>query len=242
MADLRGVVFDAYGTLFDVYSIGQRAEQHFPGMGAAISTTWRDKQIEYSRLVTLSDPSASGSRHYQTFWELTRAALVYSLQKLNLSFAAAEIDDLMSGYARLDAYPECRSVLQALRSSGLVTAVLSNGSPDMIQAASDSSGLTPWLSHRISVDSVRQFKTSPACYALAPQVLGLPTESLLFVSSNGWDVVGARWFGFRTCWVNRQGLPFETIGERPHHTCSTLEGVLALAGLFETAARPKLGA
>jgi len=113
MADLRGVVFDAYGTLFDVYSIGQRAEQHFPGMGAAISTTWRDKQIEYSRLVTLSDPSASGSRHYQTFWELTRAALVYSLQKLNLSFAAAEIDDLMSGYARLDAYPECRSVLRA---------------------------------------------------------------------------------------------------------------------------------
>ena len=228
MARLRGVVFDAYGTLFDVYSIGKRAEQRYPGMGVAISTTWRDKQIEYSRLVTLSDPSPSGSRHYQTFWELTRAALVYSLQKLNLSHTAVEIDDLMSGYARLDAYPECLTVLQAVKASGLVSAILSNGSPDMLSAAAESSGLTPWLDHLISVDSVRQFKTSPVCYALASQVLGIPTESLLFVSSNGWDVVGAQWFGFRTCWVNRQGLPFETIGERPHHMCSALDGVLAL--------------
>ncbi len=228
MAGLRGVVFDAYGTLFDVYSISKRAEQRYPGMGAAISTTWRDKQIEYSRLVTLSDPSPSGSRYYQTFWELTRAALVYSLQKLNLSHTVVEIDDLMSGYARLESYPECLAVLQAVKARGLVSAILSNGSPDMLRAAAENSGLTPWLDHLISVDAVRQFKTSPACYALASQVLGIPTGSLLFVSSNGWDVVGARWFGFRTCWVNRQGLPFETIGERPHHMCSALDGVLAL--------------
>jgi len=228
MADFRGVVFDAYGTLFDVYSIAKRAEQRFPGMGPAISTTWRDKQIEYSRLVTLSDPAESGSRHYQTFWALTRAALLYTLQKLNLPHAAAELDDLMSGYARLDAYPECLTVLKALKERGLATAILSNGSPDMLKVASDSSGLTPWLDHLISVDSVRQFKTSPACYALAPKVLALPAESLLFVSSNGWDVVGARWFGFQTCWINRQGLPVETIGEPPHHVCATLHGVTDL--------------
>ena len=228
MAGFRGVVFDAYGTLFDVHSIAKRAEQRFPGMGPAISTTWRDKQIEYSRLVTLSDPAESGSRHYQTFWALTRAALLYSLQKLNLPHTAVELDDLMSGYARLDAYPECLMVLKALKAQGLGTAILSNGSPDMLRVASDSSGLTPWLDHLISVDSVRQFKTSPACYALAPKVLAVPAESLLFVSSNGWDVVGAGWFGFQTCWINRQGSPVETIGAPPHHIFRSLEGVLTL--------------
>ena len=225
MAGLRGVVFDAYGTLFDVHSIAKRAEQRFPGAGAAISSIWREKQIEYSRLVTLSDPSDSGSRHYQSFWELTRSALVYSLRKLALSYTTADLDDLMGGYARLDAYPECLKVLQGLKERGFITAILSNGSPEMLKVASESSGLTPWLDHLISVDTVRQFKTNPACYALASQELRLPTESLLFVSSNGWDVVGARWFGFHTCWVNRQGLPLETIGEPPHHMCDTLDGV-----------------
>jgi 2-haloacid dehalogenase len=227
MAGFRGVVFDAYGTLFDVHSIAKRAEQRFPGAGAAISSNWREKQIEYSRLVTLSDPSHSGSRHYQSFWDLTRWALVYSLRKLALPHTSADVDDLMGSYAHLDAYPECLAVLQALKTRGFITAILSNGSPEMLKVAADSSGLTPWLDHLISVDPVRQFKTSPACYALASQVLSLPIESLLFVSSNGWDIVGARWFGFQTCWVNRQGLPFETIGEPPHHICDALDGALA---------------
>ncbi len=228
MTALRGVVFDAYGTLFDVYSIARRAEQRFPGMGAALSVAWRDKQIEYSRLVSLSDPSATGSRYYQTFWDLTRAALIYSLQRLGLEHQAGDIDDLMSGYARLDAYPECAAVLQAIKARGLATAILSNGSPEMLKVAADSSGLAPYLDHIISVDPVRQFKTSPSCYALASQVLHAPTASLMFVSSNGWDALGATWYGFRTCWVNRQGLPFETLGERPHHSCATLEGVLSV--------------
>ena len=230
MAALRGVVFDAYGTLFDVYSIAKRAEQRFPGMGTALSVLWRDKQIEYSRLVTLSDPSATGSRYYQSFWDLTRAALLYSLQRLGLQHQAGDIDDLMSGYARLEPYPECAAVLQAVRARGLATAILSNGSPDMLKIAADSSGLAPYLDHIISVDPVRQFKTSPLSYALATKALQAPAESLVFVSSNGWDAVGATWFGFRTCWVNRQALPFETIGERPAHSCATLEGVLAVLG------------
>ena len=163
MEGLRGVVFDAYGTLFDVHSIAKRAEQRFPGAGAAISSIWREKQIEYSRLVTLSDPSDSGSRHYQSFWELTRSALVYSLRKLALSYTTADLDDLMGGYARLDAYPECLKVLQGLKERGFITAILSNGSPEMLKVASESSGLTPWLDHLISVDTVRQFKTNPAC-------------------------------------------------------------------------------
>ncbi len=226
MAALNGVVFDAYGTLFDVHSIGRRAEELFPQMGATISTVWRDKQIEYSRLVSLSDPSPGGSRYYQPFWDLTRAALEYSLAKLGLAHGTQEVDDLMRGYARLDAYPECAAVLKAVKARGLKTAILSNGSPDMLKVAADSSGLVPWLDHLISVDSTRQYKTSPVCYVLASKTLQVPTDSLMFVSSNAWDAMGAKWYGFRTCWVNRQNLPPEAIGLPPDHTCRTLEGLI----------------
>lgn len=119
-------------------------------------------------------------------------------------------------------------MLRALKARGLVTAVLSNGSPDMLRAAASHSGLGRYLDHLISVDSVRQFKTSPSCYELAPRTLGLPVASLLFVSSNAWDALGATWFGFPTCWVNRQGLPFETIGPRPRYTCTDLSGLEGL--------------
>jgi 2-haloacid dehalogenase len=225
MADIRGVVFDAYGTLFDVYSIGRKAEQLFPGMGAAISTVWRDKQIEYSRLVSLSDPSPQGSRHYQSFWVLTRAALEYSLARLGLAYDQGQVEDLMSGYATLDAYPECEDVLRAVKALGLPTAILSNGSPEMLSSAADSSGLGSHLNHLISVDGVRQFKTSPVCYELAPRTLQIPVESLLFVSSNAWDALGATWYGFQTCWVNRQGLPLEKLGPPPHHVRPDLRGI-----------------
>jgi 2-haloacid dehalogenase len=222
---VQGVIFDAYGTLFDVHSIGKRAEQLFPGMGPSISTLWRDKQIEYSRLVSLADPGPSGSRYYRTFWELTRAALVYALQRTGVRYAAPEIDDLMRGYAALDAFPECANALRAIRSKGLTTAILSNGSPDMLHDALRSSGLDALIDHVISVDSVRQFKTHPMCYELASSRLNVAGESLMFVSSNGWDVMAASWFGFITCWVNRQGLPLETIGDPPHHVLANLEGV-----------------
>ncbi len=228
MTNIRGVVFDAYGTLFDVYSIGRKAEGLFPGMGAAISTVWRDKQIEYSRLVSLSDPSLQGSRHYQSFWALTRSALEYSLARLGLVYGQQQVDGLMSAYATLEAYPECEEVLRTVKAMGLPTAILSNGSPEMLHSAADSSGLMPYLDHLISVDGVRQFKTSPVCYELAPRTLKAPVEKLLFVSSNAWDALGATWFGFQTCWVNRQGLPGERLGPPPHHACTDLKGIVAV--------------
>lgn len=228
MSDFRGVVFDAYGTLFDVHSIGRKADQHFPGMGAAISIAWRDKQIEYSRLVSLSDPSPQGSRHYQSFWTLTRSALEYALALLGLAYDLEQVDSLMGGYATLDAYTECEGVLRHVKALDLPMAILSNGSPEMLSVAADSSGLTPYLDHIISVDGVRQFKTSPICYELAPRTLEVPVENLLFVSSNAWDVMGASWFGFQTCWINRQGLPFERLGPRPHHVCADLSGIVDL--------------
>ena len=226
MSKIRGMVFDAYGTLFDVYSIGRLAETMYPGSGAAITALWRDKQIEYSRLVTLSDPDANGSRHYQPFWDLTLAALEYSLQKLGLQHGQQDLQKLMDQYAQLDAFPECKSVLQKLSAMELPTAILSNGSPQMLQSAADHSGLTPYLNHLISVEQIRQFKTHPKAYALASKTLNIPTDQLLFVSSNGWDVMGATWYGFNTCWINRAGLPFETLGPRPSFDGSDLNLVL----------------
>lgn len=215
MSNIRGLVFDAYGTLFDVHSVGRQAESMFPGSGAAVSGLWRDKQIEYSRLITLSDPDPKGSRHYQSFWDLTQAALAYSLQRLGLPHGPAHIKALMDQYANLDAFPECASVLKQLNEVGLPMVVLSNGSPEMLASAAIHSGLKTHLKQLISIDQARQFKTHPQAYGLADKILGIPAQELLFVSSNGWDVVGASWYGFTTCWINRAGLPFETIGPRP---------------------------
>lgn len=224
----RVVVFDAYGTLFDVYSVGALAEHLYPGQGAALSVLWRDKQIEYTRLISLSDPSPQGSRHYQSFWEITRAALRYALARLGLAHSAPHEDALMDQYARLSAFAENLQVLQALRERGLATAILSNGSADMLRSAVHSAGMNDWLDAVLSVDDVRQFKTTPTSYQRVLDHFGLAPDQVLFVSSNGWDVMGATWFGFRTLWVNRQGLPPETIGPAPHHTGSDLRAVLAL--------------
>jgi 2-haloacid dehalogenase len=230
---LRGLAFDAYGTLFDVHSIAQLADELFPESGTQISMLWRQKQIEYSQLSALSDPSPEGSRHYRSFRELTEASLRYSLQRLNLPFNTTHIQTLMGGYDRLKAYPECASVLKHIRSLGLPTAILSNGSPDMLEAAVASSGLAPLLDHLLSVDKVKQFKTHPACYDLAPAALTLQPQEILFVSSNSWDILGATWYGFTTCWVNRQGVPFETIGRQPDYMCANLS---ALPEILETSA------
>jgi len=224
---VKGVVFDAYGTLLDVYAIGQQAEALFPGQGAALAVLWRDKQIEYSRLVSLSDPSPGGSRYYQDFGALTEAALRYGVQRLGLPATEAQVQTLMAQYARLQAFPECAAVLAQLADMGLPLAVLSNGSPEMLATATAHAGLQAHLTHLISVDAVRHFKTSPSAYALAEQTLGVAASQLLFVSSNGWDILGAGWHGYVTCWINRGGWPRETLGPPPQHEGTSLHAVLA---------------
>ena len=228
---IRAVVFDAYGTLFDVYSIGALAEQLYPGQGAALSVLWRDKQIEYTRLISLSDPDPQGSRHYQSFWDLTRAALRHALARLGLSHSPEQEAALMAQYAELTPFPENLGVLQALRERGVTTAILSNGSPGMLESAMRSAGMTGLLDAVLSVDRVRQFKTTPTSDRLVQDQLGIAPAEVLFVSSNAWDVMGATWFGFVTLWVNRQGLPPEAIGPAPHHTGRDLRAVLAVPGL-----------
>jgi 2-haloacid dehalogenase len=228
--NIRAVVFDAYGTLFDVYSIGALAERLYPGQGAALSVLWRDKQIEYTRLISLSDPNPKGSRHYQSFWDITRASLRYALARLGLVHTSANEDALMAQYAELSAFPENLAVLHTLRQRGMATAILSNGSPEMLQSAVHSAGMSELLDAVLSVDSVRQFKTTPTSYQIVSDHFGFAPAEVLFVSSNAWDALGATWFGFTTLWVNRQGLPPEAIGPAPHHTGRDLTAVLQVLG------------
>jgi len=218
----RAVLFDAYGTLFDVYSVGLLAEQLFPGQGQALGVLWRDKQIEYTRLVTTSN----GGEFYQPFWALTRAGLRYACKRLGLDLTAEREDRLMNQYRHLSAFPENREVLQALKKRGIVTGILSNGDPSMLDVAVKSAGLGDLLDHVISVDSIRKYKTHPEAYALGPQATGLAAAQITFVSSNSWDALAATWYGYQTLWVNRYALPFEELGTQPTRSGSNLRDVL----------------
>jgi 2-haloacid dehalogenase len=232
----KAVLFDAYGTLFDVYSVSLLAEQLFPGHGQALSVLWRDKQIEYSRLVTTSNHGA----HYLPFWQLTEAALQYTLKVIaaraialragggfDAEYLAQAAGQLMNQYRHLSAFPENKEVLQALKDQGIPTGILSNGDPAMLDVAVKSAGLHHLLDHVISVDSIRKYKTHPDAYALATQATGLQPKQILFVSSNGWDALAATWFGMQTLWVNRAGLPFEELGTQPTRTGTSLRDVMS---------------
>jgi 2-haloacid dehalogenase len=224
---IKAVVFDAYGTLFDVYSVQLLAENFYPGHGADIAVKWRDKQIEYTRLITQSDPhNPSGSQFFRPFWQLTRLSLEYTLDRLKLDRGAEQVEALMQQYAHLTPFSENLTVLQKIKAMGLTTAILSNGSVDMLNSAVQSAGMHGVLDHLISVDPIRLFKTSPESYGLVQRVIPVEKHEVLFVSSNAWDALGATWFGFTTHWVNRQGLPFEALAPRPHFAGPDLSSVL----------------
>jgi 2-haloacid dehalogenase len=226
----RAVLFDAYGTLFDVYSIALLAEQLFPGQGQRLAQTWRDKQIEYTRLITTSNHGA----HYQPFWTLTEAALRYAIKTVapaaRADWNSGGFEDhhraLMGQYRHLSVFPEAHEVLGALRERGLATGILSNGDPEMLRISVCSAGLESLLDHVISVHPVRLFKTAPEAYALGPAATGVSASETLFVSANSWDALAATWFGFQTLWVNRQNTPFEELGTAPNHTGHSLRDVL----------------
>jgi 2-haloacid dehalogenase len=219
------IAFDAYGTLLDVYSMGVLAESLFPGHGQSLCVLWRDRQIEYTRLITMSDPK--GSTHYQSFWDLTIAALRFSCKRLALPLSQEQEVQLMGQYAKLSAFPECQATLSQIKQAGIATAVLSNGNQAMLSKALEANQLDTLLDKVLSVDEVRQFKVSPASYGLLTHHFGCAPKDVLFVSSNAWDVIGAGWFGLTTFWVNRQNLPFEEIGPKPTYTGSNLNDVLA---------------
>ena len=215
---LKSIAFDAYGTLFDVYSVSYLAEELFPGKGAQLTTIWRDKQIEYTRLRTLCDK-------YVDFWRVTVDALDYACATLGLEPTPSSRDRLMGQYAELSAFPENAEQLLRLKDAGLTLSILSNGTPWMLDQAVKASGLEGYFEHILSVDAVKRFKTAPEAYQMGPDALGCHTKEILFVSSNCWDICGATWFGYRTIWLNRHGLPLERLGVEPHQTGTSLEDV-----------------
>ena len=215
----EAVLFDAYGTLFDVYSVGLTAEQLWPGRGEALALLWRDKQIEYTRLCSMS-------QRYRPFWDLTRAGLRFAALKLSLPMDRAAEERLMNQYRHLSAYPENREVLQALADRGIRAGILSNGDPEMLTVAIKSAGFQDLINPVLSAHGVQRFKTDAAVYQLGPDALQLPAKKILFVSSNGWDAIGATWFGFTTLWVNRAGGPIEQLDTQPTRIGSNLRNVL----------------
>lgn len=220
------IAFDAYGTLFDVYSIGQLAETIYPTKGKQLTELWRERQIEYTRLVTISDPNPTGSQYYLSFWEITTRALRYTCKRLGLSLSLEKEEQLMSQYAKLAAFSESLEVLKGLQAAGIKSAILSNGSQEMLATAVESNQLAPYLDQIISVADARQFKTAPQTYKLLLDQFQVSKQEVLFVSSNAWDVVGAGWFGFDTFWVNRQAHPFEEIGNQPTYEATSLIALL----------------
>jgi 2-haloacid dehalogenase len=217
--NIQAIVFDAYGTLFDVYSIGALAEKVFPARGEALAELWRDKQIEYTRLRTMCSM-------YKPFWEVTQDALVFACRKLKLNLTLDAQNMLMSQYAKLKAFPENLPVLQQLKTMGLKLAILSNGNPQMLDSAAEASGMSGVFNHILSVDTVKKFKTAPEAYQLGPDVFGLSARNILFVSSNCWDACGATWFGYTTFWVNRAGAPLEELGVTPDATGTDMKALL----------------
>lgn len=215
----RAVVFDAYGTLFDVHSAVARHADAIGPEAARLSEIWRGKQLEYSWVLSLAG-------RYEPFWTLTGRALDHALARCP-GIDPALRTALLDAYRALDAYPEVPGVLAVLRAAGLRTGILSNGDPAMLAAAVSSAGLAGALDHVLSVEAAGVFKTDPRAYALVEPALGVPPADTAFVSSNRWDVAGAAAFGFMPVWVNRAGLPDEYPGLDPVAVVGDLR---ALAG------------
>jgi 2-haloacid dehalogenase len=199
---LQALVFDAYGTLYDVHSVVQRCETCFPGKGVQLSQLWRAKQLEYTWQRSLM-------QRYVPFSTVTREALVYSCAALGLD-AGEHLEGLMAQYLRLAPFPEVPRALERLQ---LKKAILSNGSPDLLDPLVRNSGLR--FDAVLSVDELKIYKPAPQVYALAVRRLDVRKEAIGFVSSNCWDALGAKSFGFTVYWINRTGAPVDALGFTP---------------------------
>ena len=214
---IKAFVFDVYGTLFDVIAIKEQCEELFPGHGEAISQTWRTKQVEYFMMRQLMEK-------YRSFAEVTRSALKYALESEGLESTEAIERQLMDAYLHLPLYEESQVVLRELQNHKLV--VFSNGSHDMLDPLIENAGIQGLLDEALSVDDIGQFKPAPAAYQYALGRLGIERDEVLFMSSNGWDISGAKNFGFRTAWINRKQAPVEQLGLEPDYVFSDLNGLL----------------
>jgi len=211
----RAIVFDAYGTLFDVHSIIQRV----PGISGdlpALSLLWRQRQVEYTWRRALM-------KQYADFWQVTGEALRSAAHQLRINASEEALHSLMTAYLSPDAFADVRIGLDALNEFPF--AILSNGSPTMLDEAVRSNGLAACFTHVISVHEVKTYKPSPEVYELGTRTLGQSAETILFVSSNAWDAAGAKAFGYRVCWCNRSGEAMDCLGFDPDFTVSRLDQI-----------------
>lgn len=220
--NIRACVFDAYGTLFDVHSAVGRHADRIGDQAKAVSELWRMKQLQYTWLRSLMDK-------HVPFWQLTGDALDYALEAYSISDSSLR-DDLMSAYMELDAYPEVSHTLSSLREAGIKLAILSNGSPHMLESGAVSAGIASLLDANLSVEEVGIYKPHPNVYQLAVDRLGLSKDQISFQSSNAWDAVGAATFGFRVAWINRFGQGQEKLTAEPDVELKTLDELLPIVG------------
>ncbi|NRB01936.1 MAG: haloacid dehalogenase type II [Rhodobacteraceae bacterium] len=220
-------VFDAYGTLFDVAAAARQAASEPDHTALAdvwpqVAEHWRTKQLQYTWLRAVT-------RDHTDFWQVTQDGLDWALEKLGLAGDAAMRERLLALYWELQAYPEVPDMLAALKANGMNTAILSNGSPDMLNGAVQSAGIEEVLDTTLSVESVGIFKPDARVYDLVGQHFGCEKSEVLFVSSNGWDACAAAAYGFETAWVNRAGEPVDRLVAAPNHHLTDLTGIPKIA-------------
>jgi 2-haloacid dehalogenase len=216
----RAVVFDAYGTLFDVHSVVTH-ESGIDGDLRALSALWRQRQLEYTWLRSLMD-------RYEDFWNVTEAALRSATRQLQIPMDSVHVDRLMNAYLVPAAFEDVKPTLKSLE--GLPLVILSNGSLKMLQSAIRHNGLESFFAEIISVDRARTYKPSPRVYALGTESLRLPAPNILFVSSNSWDASGAKTYGYQVCWCNRQNQEAEFLEGSPDFTVTRLDQIVNLIG------------
>jgi 2-haloacid dehalogenase len=220
---IQACVFDAYGTLLDFNSAVMHCADEIGPDAARLSEMWRQKQLQYTWLRSLM-------RDHADFWQVTGEALDFSLAALGIDNPALR-DRLMALYRELDAFPEVPDTLTRLKDAGMRTAILSNGAPEMLDAAVKANGLDALLDDVQSVEDVGVFKPDPRVYQLSVDRLGVAKENICFLSSNGWDAAGAGSFGFRVVWINRYGQPVEHLPARPDAEIDTLSPLPDILGL-----------
>ena len=223
---IKACVFDAYGTLFDVAAAAREAaaepgREQFAALWPKVANDWRLKQLQYTWLRAITDA-------HTDFWKVTQDGLDWALEASGLSDPELR-ERLLQLYWELSAYPEVPPMLKTLKDQGLATAILSNGSPDMLTGAVESAGIGDVLDDVLSVESVGIFKPDHTVYELVTQRFECARDEVLFVSSNGWDAAGAAGFGFTTVWVNRAGEPIDRLPWTPHHVLTDLTSIPDLA-------------
>lgn len=212
---IKAVAFDGF-PIFDPRPIFALAETLFPGKGAELSDAWRTRQFEYQWLRALSG-------QYADFWKATEDGLIFAARKLNIKMTGAQREQLMGAYLKLKAWPDVPESLQALKDAGIRLTFLSNLTADMLHTNMRNAGIESYFDHAISTDRIKTFKPDPHAYQLGVDVLGLEREEIAFAAFAGWDMAGAKWFGYPTFWVNRAGFPDEELGVKADGTGKSLK-------------------